>query len=145
MATPLAYTPAPRQQDQDADARAALDQLVRLLHEKDMLRLVNNALGAGPELTTQIAELLDREGSRRLMLNLTRLIALLGELDMARIERLIGALDGGLAALEQTALDDQPQQAGISAVFKLLRDRELWEAVTGIAAFLKAFNRELGT
>ncbi|OBS08247.1 DUF1641 domain-containing protein [Acidihalobacter prosperus] len=142
MAAPLAYTPPPRTQPDDAHAE--LERLVQLLHERDVLRLANNALGAAPELTTLIAELLDRDGSRRLSYNLARLVALFGELDMARIERLIPALESGLAALEATAADEAAHPSGIAGALALLRDRELWQAIGGIVAFLKAFNRGLG-
>lgn len=145
MATPISHAPRPHQRHQDSEAFEELHQLIRLLHEKNILRLINNTLGAEPTLITLAAELLDREASRRFILNITRLIDLLSEIDASRADHLIDAFNQGVEALELNARDTGRQTAGISALLSLLRDQELWQAITGIAAFLKAFNRGLKT
>ena len=145
MATPITYTPTLQEKNLDMEAHEALELLVRRLHERGILRLLNNALSAGPELTNLIAELLDREGSRQLIQNITRLTVILGELDISQTERITNAFRISLAAVEESAKDREPQATGISAILSLLRDQELWEAIAGISLFLKRFRRELGT
>ncbi|WP_455380840.1 hypothetical protein [Acidihalobacter prosperus] len=145
MATPIAYTPTPQEPDCQDEANQALEQLTRLLHKRGILRLANNLLDAGPELTVQLAELADQDKNRETILNLTRLLTLLGKLDGDLVENLVKALSSGLAAFEQNPSRQSPETTMMTTLIPLMRDREFWDAINRLADFLKAFNRELKT
>jgi len=144
MATPITYTPEPHEPNCREDTNQALDQLTELLYKRGILRLANNLLDAGPELTTQLAELADQDKNRKTLVNLTRLLTLLGQLDGDLIENLIKALNSGLTAFEQSSNRHQSSEATMmTTLIGLMRDRELWDAINRLADFLKAFNHEL--
>ncbi len=145
MAEPIRYdVPAedPEKRKRE-EAYAELDRLVLLLHEHQVLRLANDAVAALADLSRIMVDELDNEDGKRGIENLYVLARTLGKLPPDELQRVTRAAGYGFSRMGRHAPDDEPYPPGLSGVFKLLRDEQLWDAIGPALEGVKAFTFHL--
>lgn len=145
MAEPITYQvpredPATRQREQ---AYAELDRLVLLLHEHQVLRLACDSTAGLADLGRLLTSELDTEEGKQGLENLYVLMRVLGRIPPHKFERVAEAAEQGLEQLEQTTTASRKYPPGVKGAVKLLRDRQLWQALGPALEGLKTFAARL--
>lgn len=144
MAKPITYQVRPARTG--TTAREELDRLLESCHRHGLLRLANDLVTANTEVARVIVGGLQKPGTLNAMQNLSVLLMALSCIPPAEFYRLVFALADGAAQLAASSRDGAGRQGeeeerppGLTGVYRLLRDEQLWRALTPIIAGLKGF------
>ncbi|MGB7757000.1 MAG: hypothetical protein WBL23_13140 [Salinisphaera sp.] len=124
-----------------AEINALLDQL----YESGLMRWLKDFVGAMPEVSMIALDGLNTEHGQAGMRNLLVLAKQLGKLDPDQLERMFNAMHAGLDRADETATGEHESPydpPGVTGVFKLLRDEELWRTLAPVIEGAKAFSAE---
>ena len=76
------------------------------------------------------------------MRNLLVVAQQLGKIDPDQLERTFGAINAGMNEAAKPASDDTPYNPpGVTGVFKLLHDKELWATLSPLIAGARAYSQ----
>ncbi|HET7312772.1 hypothetical protein [Salinisphaera sp.] len=124
---------------------AEINGLLDQLYESGLMRWIKDFVGAMPEVSTIALEGLNTAHGQAGMRNLLVLARQLGRLDPDRLERMFDAMQAGLDRADETAAGKHASSynpPGVTGVFKLLRDEELWRTLAPVIEGAKAFSAE---
>ncbi|WP_423821907.1 hypothetical protein V5738_16450 [Salinisphaera sp. SPP-AMP-43] len=124
---------------------AEINGLLDQLYESGLMRWIKEFVGAMPEISTIALDSLNTPQGQAGMRNLLVLAQQLGKLDPDQLERLFKAMHVGVDRAEETATgahDSAYNPPGVTGVFKLLRDEELWRTLAPVIEGAKAFSAE---
>lgn len=140
MAEPLHYTPSRRPPPDPA--REELDHFLQLLHERGVLRFANDALETAPEWLEMVAQGLNRSESLNALQNLSLVLLALGRMSPDRLDVILRAAASGMEAAEADQRRQPPP--GVTGLFRLLHDRDLWEGLGPLLEGLTRLGQALG-
>ncbi|MGN8159879.1 DUF1641 domain-containing protein [Salinisphaera sp. RV14] len=124
---------------------AEINELLDQLYESGLMRWLKDFVGAMPEVSMIALDSLNTEHGQAGMRNLLVLAKQLGKIDPDQLERMFNAMHAGLDRVDETAAGahqspyDPP---GVTGVFKLLRDEDLWRTLAPVIEGAKAFSAE---
>lgn len=139
MADPLYYEPPKPSWGQHPSADEELRALVELLHERGVLRLTNDVLGALPEIGERLMGGIHTEAGGHAMQNITALIQLIGHMPPEDFRRLCKGIERALHAITASIEDEDTRAPGVSGSLRMLHDDELWAAVMPMLRAAQAF------
>lgn len=135
------------------DAQEELDRLVQTLHEHGLLRFANDVVASNHELLRILVDGLNKQGSLNAIQNLSVIAMTLSALPPERFYQVMFALKEGIEQVgnhrhdevERHSNNDEQKDAapGITGVYRMLNDDELWYAIKPIMAGLRAFSERL--
>lgn len=139
------------------DAQEELDRLVQTLHEHGLLRFANDVVASNHELMRIVVDGLNKPGSLNAIQNLSVIAMTLSALPPERFYQVMFALKEGIEQVgnhrhaDQTKPNEQAHNQdkekdsapGITGVYHMLNDDELWYAIKPILAGLRAFSERL--
>jgi uncharacterized protein YjgD (DUF1641 family) len=136
----------------ETSAREELDRLLETCHRHGLLRLANDIVAANTEVAQVIVGGLRKPGTLNAIQNLSVLLMALSCIPPAEFYRLVFALADGAARLAASARDghgagmgeEGEHPPGLMGVYRLLRDEQLWRALTPLIEGLKGFADGLG-
>ena len=141
------------------DAQEELDRLVQTLHEHGMLRFANDVVASNHELLRILVDGLNKPGSLNAIQNLSVIAMTLSALPPERFYQVMFALKEGIEQVgnhrhgeaethshkDKSKEKDQEKDSapGITGIYRMLHDDELWYAIQPILAGLRAFSERL--
>ncbi|MBZ5488856.1 DUF1641 domain-containing protein [Halomonas aquamarina] len=141
------------------DAQEELDRLVQTLHEHGVLRFANDVVASNQELLRILVGGLNKQGSLNAIQNLSVIAMTLSALPPERFYQVMSALGEGIEQVGNHRHDEaqghapsarSPQKdpekdsaPGITGLYRMLHDDELWYAIKPILAGLRAFSERL--
>lgn len=135
------------------DAQEELDRLVQTLHEHGMLRFANDVVASNHELLRILVEGLNKPGSLNAIQNLSVIAMTLSALPPERFYQVMFALKEGIEQVGNHRHDEAEHPSnkheekdsapGITGIYRMLNDDELWYAIKPIMAGLRAFSERL--
>lgn len=145
MAKSIPYEPQPARTE--PTAREELDRLLETCHRHGLLRLANDLVAANTDVARVIVDGLRKPGTLNAIQNLSVLLMALSCIPPAEFYRVVFAVTDGAARLATYSRDGHAgdpsagseQPPGITGVYRLLRDEQLWRALTPIIEGLKGF------
>lgn len=145
MAKPISYEPRPARAD--TTAREELDRLLETCHRHGLLRLANDLVAHNTEVAQVLVGGLSKPGTLNAIQNLSVLLMALSCIPPAEFYRLVFALADGAARVTAGPRDghgapsvgDGGPSPGLMGVYRLLRDEQLWRALSPIIEGLKGF------
>lgn len=152
MARPIEYQPQPARAE--TSAREELDRLLETCHRHGLLRFANDLVAANTDIARIVVEGLQSPGALNAVQNLSVLLMALSCVPPAEFYRLVFAATEGLARVARAAGPPAaPQrdaasverraapaaQTGLAALYRLLRDEQLWAAILPLIEGLKGF------
>lgn len=160
MAKQIHYRPEQYsfQQGPDADPTSDIDEelahlksrlsevntLLDQLHDSGVLRWLNELLGSLPQVSTVAVTALNNEQGRTGIRNLLAIVWQLGRYDPTTVEKALDAIYNGVEQAGQTAAgehDSPYAPPGVTGLFKLLRDEQLWQSLAPLIEGARAFSR----
>lgn len=141
MAEPLKYDVPKPGWTVTKTADEEVQELVRLLHERGVLRLANNLLGSLPSVTKVFLEGIDNQSGANAVQNITALIEMIGHMPPEQFRRVCRGIVLALQTAGQTAERGDTEAPGLTGAMHLLRDDDLWR---GLAPLLQGA-RSVGT
>jgi uncharacterized protein YjgD (DUF1641 family) len=145
MAKPIQHQVRPARTE--TSAREELDRLLETCHRHGLLRLANDLVAANNDVAQVIVAGLRQPGTLNAIQNLAVLLMALSCIPPAEFYRLVFAVADGAARLathsRPAPAGQQPQDGeqppGLVGVYRLLRDEQLWRALTPLIEGLKGF------
>lgn len=132
------------------DAHEELETLLQTLHEHGVLRFTNDVVAANAEIARILVNGLNREGSLNTIQNISVMAMVLATIPPERFYQVMFAMKEGINQVsnyhsnaETADKSSKGKAPGLSGVYKLLRDEELWHAIEPLLAGLKAFSERL--
>lgn len=126
------------------DAHEELEQLLQTLHEHGVLRLANDVVGANTKIASVVVDGLGKESTLNGIQNLAILGMMLSEIPPERFYRVTFAIKEALDRVGQhRPVQEGGDAPGVSGVYRMLNDDELWRAVAPLVDGLKAFAERL--
>lgn len=142
------------------DAQEDLDRLVQTLHEHGLLRFANDVVASNHELLRIVVDGFNKPGSLNAIQNLSVIAMTLSALPPERFYQVMFALKEGIEQVgnhrhdeakspsqqdksQQTRQDKEDSAPGITGIYRMLNDDELWYAIKPILAGLRAFSERL--
>lgn len=120
---------------------AEINGLLDELYASGIIRWFKSFAGAMPEISSIAVGSLDTPQGRAGMRNLLIAAQQLGKIDPDRLEQLVTAVTAGAEVAAKPADKDTPYNPpGVSGMFKLLHDKELWAALAPVLEGVKAFS-----
>ncbi|ROO29548.1 hypothetical protein SAOR_03165 [Salinisphaera orenii MK-B5] len=120
---------------------AEINGLLDELYESGVIRWLKDFTGAMPEISTIALDGMNTPQGRAGFRNLLVLAQQLGRIDPDRLERTLAAAQAGLDKAGEPAGESTPYNPpGVTGVFKLMHDKELWSALAPLIAGAKAFS-----
>lgn len=120
-----------------------VNELLDQLYESGLMRWLKDFVGAMPEVSMIALEGLNTGQGRAGMRNLLVLAQQLGKLDPDQLEQMFNALQAGIDRAGETTSGQHESPynpPGITGVFKLLRDEELWRTLAPVIEGAKAYS-----
>ncbi len=120
-----------------------INGLLDQLYESGLMRWLKDFVGAMPEVSMIALDGLNTDQGRAGMRNLLVLAKQLGKIDPDQLEHMFDAVHSGLDRADETASgkhDSPYDPPGVTGVFKLLRDEELWHTLAPVIEGAKAFS-----
>ncbi|WP_348761310.1 hypothetical protein [uncultured Salinisphaera sp.] len=124
---------------------AEINGLLDQLYESGLMRWLKDFVGAMPEISMIALDGLNSEQGRAGMRNLLVVAQQLGRFDPDQLERMFEAVHAGADRAGETAegRHESPYNPpGVTGVFKLLRDEELWHTLAPLIEGAKAYSAE---
>ena len=132
------------------DAHEELESLLQTLHEHGVLRFTNDLVAANTEIARILVSGLSKEGTLNTVQNISVIAMVLATIPPDRFYQVMFAIKEGANRISNYHSDADTAEGsskgkapGISGVYKLLHDEELWHAVEPLLAGLKAFSERL--
>lgn len=122
---------------------AEINGLLDQLYASGLMRWAKDFVGTMPEVSMIALESLNTEQGQAGMRNLLVLAQQLGRIDPDRLEQMVNALHAGVDRADATATgehDSAYDPPGVTGVFRLLRDEELWRTLAPAIEGAKAFS-----
>ncbi|GAB3671727.1 DUF1641 domain-containing protein [Salinisphaera aquimarina] len=120
-----------------AEVNALLDEL----HDSGILRWLKDFAGAFPQISSIAVDGMNTAEGHAGMRNLLVVAKQLGKIDPDQLERTFEAANKGMTTAGEGATEDTPYNPpGVTGVFKLLHDKELWATLSPVIAGVKAFS-----
>lgn len=145
MAEPLKYQPRAADVPLFSTADQELRMLIERLHERGVLRLLNNLLGRFPQVGEQLVDAVYRPSGGNAIQNLTAVIELLGHIPPEDMRRFSHAVQRAAARTIESVATDHADPPGVRGVWALLHDDELWRTIRPLVEGSKVFAAELRT
>ncbi|WP_277811157.1 DUF1641 domain-containing protein [Chromohalobacter canadensis] len=145
MAERIDYTPPPNE-NLEPSAQQELERLLQGLHEHGFLRFADDLVRSNTQLAQSLTDALSREGSLNAIQNLSTLLIAISSVPPGQFHKTVYAARDALVTVEREAhgAEHRRQQApGVRGVFRLLKDDELWRAMSPLASGLKTFTERL--
>ena len=139
MAKPVDYTPQPVATD---TAEHELVKLAETLHERGVLRLLNNLVAESHGVAEVALNQLDTPGGKRLVNNATVLLDTLTKIDDAALNRLLSGLAKGVNAAAHS-LDDNAKPPGTFGLVRELNDPDVRRGLTAVLTLLGTLGKHL--
>lgn len=124
---------------------AEINGLMDELYASGLIRWMKDFAGAFPQISSIAVESLNTPQGRAGMRNLLVVAKQLGTIDPDQLERSFNAANAGLDKARDTAKGDHDSAynpPGITGVFKLLHDKELWSALAPVLEGVKAYSAQ---
>jgi len=155
MARPIQYEV--RAARPETTAREELDRLLETCHRHGLLRLANDLVAANTDVARIVVGGLQKPGTLNAIQNLSVLLMALSCIPPAEFYRLVFAAADGAARLAACSHDGRAPRdprgtdaasqhdehgehsPGLLGIYRLLRDEQLWRALTPIIEGLKGF------
>ncbi|RUR29056.1 DUF1641 domain-containing protein [Vreelandella nanhaiensis] len=141
------------------DAQEELDRLVQTLHEHGVLRFANDVVASNHELLRILVGGLNKPGTLNAIQNLSVIAMTLSTLPPERFYQVMFALKEGIEQVGNHRHDEaeghsyksrskgkyqeKDSAPGITGIYRLLHDDELWYAIQPVLAGLRAFSERL--
>ncbi|TVP51085.1 MAG: DUF1641 domain-containing protein [Halomonas sp.] len=132
------------------DAHEELEALLQTLHEHGVLRFANDVVAANTEIARILVDGLSKEGSLNAVQNISVMAMVLATIPPDRFYHVMFAIKEGIYQASSYHRDGdngsesgKGEAPGLSGVYKLLHDEELWHAIQPLLAGLKAFSERL--
>lgn len=132
------------------DAHEELEALLQTLHEHGVLRFTNDMVAANTEIARILVNGLSKEGSLNAVQNISVMAMVLATIPPDRFYHVMFAIKEGINHVSSYHRDGdndsesgKGEAPGLSGVYKLLHDEELWHAIQPLLAGLKAFSERL--
>jgi len=154
MAERIEYTPPPNE-DLNPTAHQEMNRLLEGLHEQGFLRFANDVVRSDTQLAQILVNGLNRESSLNAIQNLSTLLIALSSIPPGQFHKTIYAARDAFVTMEAGIRDEddgrnaaakegkQDKAPGITGVFRLLKDDELWQVLTPLIGGLKTFAQGL--
>lgn len=123
-----------------SEVNTLLDQL----HDSGTLRWLNELMGSLPQVSTVAMTALNNDRGRTGIRNLLAIVWQLGRYDPETVEKALDAIYNGVDKAGQTAAgehDSPYAPPGVTGLFKLLRDEQLWQSLAPLIEGAKAFSQ----
>lgn len=121
-------------------AREELDTLLETLHQRGVLRLANDMVGANDRILKVLVDGLSKDGSLNAIQNLSILGMALSRIEPAQFYKVVFASQSAFGAVSGYKPDGKHDEApGVTGAYKMLHDDDLWAALMPIIEGLKAF------
>lgn len=149
MAKPIQYEV--RAAPTETTAREELERLLETCHRHGLLRFANDLVAANTDVAQIVVNGLQKPGTLNAIQNLSVLLMALSCIPPAEFYRLVFAAADGAARLAARSRDGQPgarqgedhenheHPPGLLGLYQLLRDEQLWRALTPLIEGLKGF------
>ncbi|MCQ4310856.1 DUF1641 domain-containing protein [Pseudomonas stutzeri] len=125
-------------------AREELDTLLETLHQRGVLRLANDMVGANDRILKVLVDGLSKDGSLNAIQNLSILGMALSRIEPAQFYKVVFAFRSAFGAVSGYKPDGKHDEApGVTGAYKMLHDDDLWAALMPIIEGLKTFAGEL--
>ena len=124
---------------------AEINGLLDQLYDTGLMRWMKDFVGALPDVSMIALQSVNTPQGQAGMRNLLVLAKQLGKIDPDQLERMFNAVDAGVDRAGQTAEgkhESSYNPPGITGVFKLLRDEDLWRTLAPVIEGVKAFSAE---
>jgi uncharacterized protein YjgD (DUF1641 family) len=151
MAEQIHYRPAEaKQYRQDTLAEferlegrvAEINGLLDELYDAGLIRWLKDFAGAFPQISSIAVESMNTPQGHAGMRNLLVVAQQLGKIDPDQLERTFSAVNAGMTeASKPVSEDTRYNPPGVTGVFKLLHDKELWATLSPLIAGAKAFSQ----
>ncbi|MES1950866.1 hypothetical protein S4A8_08405 [Salinisphaera sp. S4-8] len=151
MAEQIHYRPAEaKQYRQDTLAEferlegrlAEINGLLDELYDSGLIRWLKDFAGAFPQISHIAVESMNTPQGHAGMRNLLVVAQQLGKIDPDQLERTFASINAGMTEAAKPARDDTPYNPpGVTGVFKLLHDKELWATLSPLIAGAKAYGQ----
>lgn len=126
------------------DAQEELDRLLQSMHEHGVLRFANDLVVANPQIAKVLVNGLSKEGSLNAIQNLSALTMALSTIPPNQFYKVVFALRDAFGEIsEHHQQGEDSRSPGLSGAYHLLKDEELWQAVTPLIKGLKVFGAGL--
>lgn len=136
MAKPLSFNPRPPEEPTpEAAARAELNGLLVMLHERGVLHLLAELLAAGPEISAIALDGLSSPTGQRIIRNAVALGTTAARIDPNRMQQMLDGVARGVEAAGVRLLEKPP---GSVSLLKELRDPDVRRGMHALIGFLKA-------
>ncbi|RXE47037.1 DUF1641 domain-containing protein [Chromohalobacter israelensis] len=144
MAERIDYTPPPKG-SLNPSANEEWERLLEGLHEHGFLRFANDLVRSNTQLAQILTNALSREGSMNAIQNLSTLLITLSSIPPGQFHKTAFAARDAFTVMEASVRNEHENDKapGISGAFHLLKDEDLWHALTPILEGLKAFTNSL--
>lgn len=120
---------------------AEINGLLDELYDSGLIRWLKDFAGAFPQISSIAVEGMNTPQGHAGMRNLLVVAKQLGKIDPDQLERTFEAANAGLAKADEPASEDTPYNPpGMTGVFKLLHDKELWATLSPLIAGAKAYS-----
>lgn len=120
-----------------AEINALLDEL----YASGIIRWLKDFAGAFPQIATIAAQGMNTPQGQAGLRNLLVVAQQLGRIDPDQLEHLFAAANAGIERARTPADENTPYNPpGVTGVFKLLHDKELWATLSPMIAAVKAFS-----
>lgn len=120
---------------------AEINGLLDELYDSGLIRWLKDFAGAFPQISNIAVESINTPEGQAGMRNLLVVAKQLGRIDPDQLERTFDAASAGFTRAAEPAADNTPYNPpGITGVFKLLHDKELWATLSPLIAGAKAFS-----
>lgn len=140
MAERIDYTPPPNG-DLDPSAQQEWERLLEGMHEHGFLRFANDLVRSNTQLAQILTDALSREGALNAIQNLSTLMIALSSISPGQFHKTVYAAQDAFATMESEIRDEHEcgKAPGLAGAFRLLKDEELWHALSPLIGGLKSF------
>ena len=122
-------------------AREELDRLLEALHQRGILRLANDVIGAQDKLAKVLVDGINQPGPLNVMQNVSILAMAASRVPPNQFYTLVFAVKDALEQFsgQHDATTQDGQSPGLRGAYRLLHDDALWASINPILGGLKAF------
>ncbi|MDA3919353.1 MAG: hypothetical protein PF501_01525 [Salinisphaera sp.] len=127
---------------------AEINGLLDQVYESGLMRWIKDFVGAMPQVSQIALDGINTPQGQAGMRNLLVVAQQLGKIDPDRLEQAFAAANTGVDKARATAEgrhNSNYNPPGVTGVFKLLHDKELWSALAPVLEGVKAYSAEQKT
>ncbi|MVW78279.1 DUF1641 domain-containing protein [Bordetella sp. 02P26C-1] len=126
------------------DAREELERLLQSLHEQGMLRFANDVVSAKSPVLKVLLDGLGKQATLNAIQNLSILGMALSRIPPEEFYKLVFGMKDALAALSRSPTASGKEEApGVTGVYRMLNDDELWASLRPALDAVQAFSRRM--